>query len=262
MIRGESVEQVYEKRNEAGKLEYEGVLFAQDEFPNFIKQTISPLYRDTEFNDQLIEKAIEMTGFESDNLREVFKVFPKVSTFRIGELIAEKIVESRYKAVFTYNSDRDLKNLQSNNTGADLVGFIEMEDGAFRFLFGEVKTSSDLSTPPNVMYGSDGMIDQLIALNTGNNKIAELVKWMFIKCSSVKDLQIQKCISESMQHFAKDTNDIRFVGVLVRDTSPSELDLKNRYKHLVKNTKNNENIQLMAVYSNYSMENGNWEKLI
>ena len=35
---------------------------------------------------------------------------------------------------FTYNSDRDLKNPNSNNTGADLVGFIEMEDGAVNFL--------------------------------------------------------------------------------------------------------------------------------
>ena len=97
----------------------------EDEFPAFLKQTISPIYKDEDYNAQMKEVAIDMTGFDSENLQAVFDTMPKVSNFRIGELVAEKIVESRYSAKFTYNSDRDLKNPNSNNTGADLVGFIE-----------------------------------------------------------------------------------------------------------------------------------------
>lgn len=122
-----SLDLEYEKRDENGKLEYEGISFVEDKFPAFLKQTISPIYKDEDYNAQMKEVAIDMTGFDSENLQAVFDTMPKVSNFRIGELVAEKIVESRYSAKFTYNSDRDLKNPNSNNTGADLVGFIEME---------------------------------------------------------------------------------------------------------------------------------------
>ena len=37
------------------------------------------------------EVAIDMTGFDSENLQAVFDTMPKVSNFRIGELVAEKI---------------------------------------------------------------------------------------------------------------------------------------------------------------------------
>ena len=257
-----SLEIEYEKRDDNGRIEYEGVSFRNDNFSAFLKQTISPIYKDEEYNCQMKEIAIEMTGFDSENLQAVFDEMPKVSNFRIGELVAEKIVESRYNAKFTYNSDRDLKNLKSNNTGADLVGFIEMEDGAINFLFGEVKTSEEEKTPPGVMYGATGMIDQLTDLSIKQDKIKSLVKWLFIKCHSDKDLTVQRYIKEAMSFYAKDRGNIRLIGVLVRDTSPNELDLKNRYEDLKSKINGQRNVQLLAVYSNYQMKDGAWEQLI
>lgn len=257
-----SLDLEYEKRDENGKLEYEGISFVEDEFHAFLKQTISPIYKDEDYNAQMKEVAIDMTGFDSENLQAVFDTMPKVSNFRIGELVAEKIVESRYSAKFTYNSDRDLKNPNSNNTGADLVGFIEMEDGAVNFLFGEVKTSEEHANPPGVMYGSTGMIDQLVELGTNSDKLKSLVKWIFIKCNSDKDLLVQKYIREAMQHYVKDRSSIQLIGVLVRDTDPNEMDLKNRYIDLKKRINGQHNVQLLAVYSNYKMKDGAWEKLI
>ena len=257
-----SLKKEYEEKDEHGKLEYEGVSFQNGEFPIFLKEIISPAYRDKAYNSRMKEIAIDMTGFDSKNLQEVFDTTPKVSNFRIGELVAEKIVESRYNAKFTYNSDRDLKNPKSNNTGADLVGFIELEDGAINFLFGEVKTSSDQSVPPGVMYGPNGMIDQLTSLSNNQIKIPSLVKWIFLKCRSDKDLQVQKCIRDAMQHYAEDKKNIRLIGVLVRDTNPDEWDLKNRYSDLRKKMNGRHNVQLLAVYSDYKMEDGAWKQLI
>ena len=54
---------------------------------------------------------------------------------------------------------------------------------------------------------------------------------------------------------------IKIIGVLVRDTIPNKKDLQNRYIDL-KNKSNNPNIQLLAVYSNYKMNNGAWKKHI
>ena len=92
---GISLNLEYEKRDKNGKLEYEGVSFVKDQFPAFLKQTISPIYKDEDYNAQLKEIAIDMTGFDSENLQAVFDTMPKVSNFRIGEIVAENIVESR-----------------------------------------------------------------------------------------------------------------------------------------------------------------------
>ena len=257
-----SLKVVYEERDENGNLAYEGVLFTKDAFPDFLKQTISPAYKDEEYNSQMIEIAVDMTGFNSVNLQAVFNTMPKVSNFRIGELVAEKIVESRYNVKFTYNSDRDLKNPNSNNTGADLVGFIEMEDGAVNFLFGEVKTSEEQSAPPSVMYGPTGMIDQLAELSTRPDKLNYLVRWLFFKCNSDQDSLVREYIREAMQNYVKDRNNVQLIGVLVRDTNPDELDLKNRYKDLKKKIDGQQNVQLLAVYSNYKMKSRAWEQLI
>lgn len=84
------------------------------------------------------------------------------------------------------------------------------------------------------MYGSTGMIDQLVELGTNSDKLKSLVKWIFIKCNSDKDLLVQKYIREAMQHYVKDRSSIQLIGVLVRDTNPNEMDLKNRYIDLKK----------------------------
>ena len=48
-----SLDLEYEKRDENGKLEYEGISFVEDEFHAFLKQTISPIYKDEDYNDQM-----------------------------------------------------------------------------------------------------------------------------------------------------------------------------------------------------------------
>ena len=189
-----------------------------------------------------------MTGFDSKNLQDIFEnTENNVKIFRIGELVAEKILESRYTAKFAYNSDRDLKNPNSNNTGADLVGFIKNEDGAVNFLFGEVKTSDESKHPPSVMYGRDGMIDQLVELGTGYEKLNCLVKWLFSKC--IKDSSVERDISEALGGYIKDKSNVQLIGVLVRDTTPNELDLKNRYSALKEKISSQYGVRLLAVYS-------------
>ncbi len=60
------------------------------DFLLFLKPTISPIYKDEDYNTQMKEVAIDMTGFDSENLQAVFDTMSKVSNFRIGELVAEK----------------------------------------------------------------------------------------------------------------------------------------------------------------------------
>jgi len=78
---------------------------------------------------------------------------PKLESlpFRIGEAYAEVILEEAFVCRFHWNENRDARNPKGYKTGADLVGFIEVE-GQVLFLFGEVKTSSETENrPPEVM---------------------------------------------------------------------------------------------------------------
>lgn len=52
------------------------------------------------------------------------------------------------------------------------------------------------------------------------------------------------------------------VTSITLDTNPNEMDLKNRYIDLKKRINGQHNVQLLAVYSNYKMKDGAWEKLI
>ena len=47
-----SLELEYVQRDGNGKLEYEGISFVEDKFPAFLKQTISPIYKDEDYNAQ------------------------------------------------------------------------------------------------------------------------------------------------------------------------------------------------------------------
>lgn len=252
---------IYSKSNES-LLEYEGILFKDDMFKEFLKEVVSPSITDTKYNEKLRTLAIEMTGFETDNLNHIFANRPRITNWRIGEILAEEIVASRYNARFFYNSDRDLKNLNSNQTGADLVGFIELDNGAVQFLFGEVKTSSENNVPPGVMYSETGMIEQLKGLANSDSKKAMLVKWLFIKCSTCQDGIVKSDIKKAITNYVQDKN-ICLIGVLVRDTSPDENDLKARSKNLHNDIKCKEvRTQLLAVYTNCEMKDGAWKKCI
>ena len=65
-----------------------------------------------------------------------------------------------------------------------------------------------------------------------------------------------------MEHYASDQSSVQLIGVLVRDTEPNELDLKNRYGDLKDKLDGSHNVQLLAVYTNYKMLDDAWTKLI
>ena len=78
-----------------------------------------------------------------------------------------------------WNENRDARNPKGNKTGADLVGFIEVE-GRVLFLFGEVKTSSETAKrPPQAMTNNrNGIEKQLRNLYDSRNKRQILISYL------------------------------------------------------------------------------------
>lgn len=82
------------------------------------------------------------------------------------------------KITFPWNMERDKRNPSSSLPGADLVGFIG-KGTACRFVFGEVKSSSEKLYPPQIMSGRNNHLGhQLDNLASDLTAICQLLLWL------------------------------------------------------------------------------------
>ena len=147
-----------------------------------------------------------------------------------GEALAEAyLIESR-DVIFPWNMERDKRNPFGSLPGADLVGFIGNESG-YRLVFGEVKTSSEDTCPPQIMSGRSGQMGhQIDKLACDLMTVCQLLKWLHprIKGSQYQDAYDQSCIN----YFNSGTKLVVLFGILIRNTQPNERDLSVTGKKL------------------------------
>ncbi len=144
-----------------------------------------------------------------------------------------------------WNLVRDRRTPRASLPGADLVGFYK-EDDAVLLLFGEVKTSSDQSTPPNVMNGSGGMAWQLKEEATRLDIQHSLLKWLRARCVSPDHRWLYRAAVE--RYVRSLGKEILLVGILLRDTKPNELDVTARAKFLAASLGSPTRIEISAWY--------------
>jgi hypothetical protein len=244
---------------------YEGFLYQKEEiesiFPNQIKDKLLDSEGTNEIINQLANlEDLKSTGFNDIWLFDVLgldDVITKHEDWRIGEAFAEFHLEDCHSCRFYYNELRDARNVHGNKTGADLLGFIEL-DGETIFLFGEVKTSNEKKYPPQVLYSRHGMVDQLKDLATNPKTRKTLVRYLGFK---VKDLDITNPFKADFVKAFKNYSLNRFslVGILIRDTDSNENDLKARYKALRKSISAT-GLKMLALYIPIKM--GDWNNLV
>jgi hypothetical protein len=169
--------------------------------------------------------------------------------FRVGEAYTEIILEQEFSCRFHWNENRDARNPKGNKTGADIVGFIEIE-GQVLFLFGEVKTSSEVvNRPPQVMTSKHGIEPQLRDLY--NDKAKRLVLISYLK-SKMRHYPVghkfRSDFDSSFRAYYSGLCDYQLIGVLVRDIEPDERDLRASYERLQAQILNPKGIKLLALY--------------
>lgn len=243
------------------KCSYVGLSFKDDKFKEYLVQRVKDRYFDVDGTHEISEYAIESTGFDDEKIIESIKKTLEsqipIENWRIGEVVAELILEENFNVSFYYDSTRDARNMKASLPGADLVGFTEI-DGDTVFAFGEVKTSYQERFPPNVLSGRTGMIKQLEDLKSLENKRDELVRWITFKSKDIRGELHVKYKEALTTYIYKNKERIKLIGVLVRDTIPNENDLKNRAKTLGEDKSDLMDIELIAIYSNYKMQNNQW----
>lgn len=183
------------------------------------------------------------TKFEMANLRRVLEQAPTLTDWRVGEALAEGFLVAHRKCQFPWPNGRDLRNLDASPAGADLVGF-QFDVVSVRFAFGEAKTSSDTSSPPQVMYGRSGLNAQLESLRDEHEVIATLVRYLAHRkeAASWRDT-----FNTAAARYFTDPKDVALFGVLVRDQSPMATDLRSRAQSLGTHSKKPA-IEMRAIY--------------
>jgi hypothetical protein len=132
---------------ETTKRDYHGVSFDEVECRNHLQRPVKDNLLDREeWQDSLarLRALRDETGFNaSEELLADIQAMEdeelETQQFRVGEAYAEIVLEQEFSCRFHWNENRDARNPKGNKTGADLVGFIEV-DGQVLFLFGEVST--------------------------------------------------------------------------------------------------------------------------
>lgn len=169
----------------------------------------------------------------------------EVPPWQVGEAIAETVLENAHNVSFPWNTRRDERNPRASLPGADLVGISTGLEGC-RLVFGEVKSSSDASSPPGVVTGKSGMDQQLERLIEDRTLQFSLIKWLFAR---IDDDEIEASFDEALAAFVQTCgSSVRLVGVLVRDTSPRESDVSVRGKELGDKVSAPGSVELHAMY--------------
>lgn len=210
------------------------------------------LQQETGFNatDELIT---DIQALEDEQL--------ELQQFRVGEAYAEVVLEEEFVCRFHWNENRDARNPKGNKTGADLVGFIEV-DGQVLFLFGEVKTSSETANrPPQVMTSSDGIEKQLRDLYDDRVKRQRLISYLQSKARLYpKGHPFKTDFDASLRTYYSNNCQFQLIGVLVRDVVHDHRDVSLSYGRLSQCILEPSGIKLLALYLPIQKEE--WLKII
>lgn len=264
------IKKIYSNEN-SQKVPYTGLQFvSSQEFGNYLRARVKDKLHDTVHREGVqaeIINALESTGFYSEEMRaEIQKDFSstiEVKNWLIGEFLTECILEDNYHVNFHYNHFRDAKNPNANQTGTDIVGFCQINNETY-FVFGEVKTSQDVSSPPSVVYGRTGMQSQLKDLLSNSKTKQCLLQWLANKILPLsKENEFRQDYEKAINtYYRSNKKKFKLFGVLVRDTDPNENDIKSKANEIGGSIHLDTEAEFIAIYSGLKMENDAWINII
>lgn len=243
-----------------GSAKWEGRITQDDsQFAEYMRKVVHPCVADRASSFASDLRGLATTGMATEFVESLLNAVPEPKGWEIGEALAECALrsDSGREVHWPWNTVRDRRTPRASLPGADLVGFYR-EDDSVLLVFGEVKTSSDTSTPPGVMNGGSGMAWQLEQSATRLDIQHALLRWLHARCDGppYRDLY-EKAVG---RYLASEGKDLVLVGVLIRDTTPSEHDLKARGEALAATLAAPTRIELIAWYLPVPI--AEWPKLL
>ena len=229
------------------------------QFRHFLREVVRPRVADVASSFESDLRGLATTGMATEFIEHLLQAVPDPEGWEVGEALAECALQqdAGREVHWPWNTVRDRRTPRASLPGSDLVGFYREGDSVV-LLFGEVKTSSDEKTPPGVMNGGSGMAWQLEQSATRLDIQHALLKWLHSRCQSElhRDLY-EKAVG---RYLASEGKDLLLVGILIRDTAPSDLDLKSRGQALSMKLGKPTRIELIAWYLPVPI--AEWPKLL
>lgn len=248
---------------------FHGISFNESECRSHLRGPVKDNLIDREEWQDLMERLRalhEETGFNANDgliadIQALESERMEMQQFRVGEAYAEIVLEQEFVCRFHWNENRDARNPDGNKTGADLVGFAEV-DGEVLFLFGEVKTSSETARrPPQVMTKTDGIESQLRDLYDDRNKRLILITYLKSKMRHYPDGHPFKIdFNASQRAYYSPGSNFQLIGVLIRDVAADSRDLSSSYERLKAHILEPQGLKLLALYLPIQKEQ--WESVI
>ena len=224
-----------------------GLTYTDQQLDEMLQGPVKEILQDTTGTDELREllSSVVSTDFEQKGLEELLTDNTVPDNWRVGEAIAEGFVTDHGDCIFPWPTGRDLKNPNASPAGCDLTGFRPTGDGdlPYRFAFGEVKTSEQDKSPPDVMNSLGG---QLKGLRDNREVKNALCRYLGHHAPKTDWEPMYKSAAE--RYLQSNTEDISIYGVLVRDVEVSADDLVGRATALAKSCPAQTSIELYALY--------------
>lgn len=239
---------------------WEGRVVADsDRFKRYVHEVVRPRIADTESSFASDLLGLSTTGMATEFIERLLTAVPDPEDWEVGEALAECALQTEldHEVHWPWNTVCDRRTPRASLPGADLVGFY-CTDESVLLLFGEVKTSSDVNTPPSVMNGGSGMAWQLEQSATRLDIQHSLLQWLHARCRVAPYRALfESAVTRYLQSAGKE---LLLIGVLIRDTNPSELDLQRRATALSAKLCPPTRIELIAWYLPVPI--AEWPKLL
>lgn len=221
------------------------VVVNKEQFTDYIQNVVIPRFEGQDPALQAEMFALATTRMQIEYVEEFFSSISPPPPWRLGEAFAECALrdDSDLDVVWPWNIARDYKTPKASLPGADLVGF-SAKNGETVLLFGEVKTSSDKSSPPSVMRVMKKQLEQIFDREEIK---AALIKWLRAHCNTASHRLLFR--EAAGRYFRSLGKEFLLVGVLIRDTQPKVTDVKNTGQKLASHVTEPTSVELRAWYS-------------
>lgn len=219
--------------NKSGHVTWRGKqVTSKEDFEAYLCGPVCQRLKDEQDNQRFDSdlRALASTDMAVDTIKKLLLTTQVArQPWEIGEALAECLLEDELSVKWPWNMERDKRTPKASLPGADLIGFIKI-NGGFFLVIGEVKTSDDNKNPPNVMYGRTGMVNQLDKLAQSLEIHCCVLKWLYPRC---KNTEFWPLFQEATRKYlGSGGRALVLFGLLMRDTNPNYLDLKNRAEAL------------------------------
>ena len=191
-------------------------------------------------------ESVPGTDFAGDEIARILDNETLPKDWEVGEAIAEAYLSHHRDSFFPWPDGRDIRKPKSSLPGADLIGFHENNEKT-RFAFGEVKTSKENKTPPQIVrYGDHSLNRQLTDLRDKKPLRDRAVVYLGHRATGS---DWQGAYKKAVENYIKSQGSgVTIFGVLIRDVLPNSDDLAASRQMLSEDCPGKTMVELLAIY--------------